>query len=202
MKIETNSDPIILRQELINIIEIANLLPSAYDKESSFMFDPWKLSDEELDKLFGTLDESGEIDEEGLLAKISIIAEILPVALEVADSLPEVQQLLAPAGVDLRVLYDSDYSDKARLIDWKEELPLIFAVLGEAMDLGNPLTEEDMIAFALNIDSEELRDFLVGLGSRKFFQELMPIVINVALNMDAVKQLIHQMSIGLKKCLT
>ncbi|MBR2890764.1 MAG: hypothetical protein IKC22_00005, partial [Bacilli bacterium] len=165
-KIETSTQTIYLREEIITLIKIANILPEAYDKTAAIPIDIWALDDAKQDELFD------------LLKQIKILYEIFPVAIEVAGELEMVQNILEPANQDLEGL---------KAVDWKVDLPYILDAVRAALELGDITSSE---FDPLKLDCDVLREVVSNLGSTKFLHELMPVAINCALHMAVVEPLI------------
>ena len=163
-KIETPTQTIYLREEIITLIQIANILPEAYDPTASIPIDIWALDDQKQDELFD------------LLKQVKVIYEIFPVAFEVAGELDMVKEILEPANQSLEGLVN---------IDWKVDWPLILDAVRAALELG-PIDEIDPLA----LNSEVLREVLGTLGSTAFLRELMPVAINCALHMAVVENFV------------
>ena len=171
-KIETSTQTIYLREEIITVIQIANLLPEAYNKEGVIPIDVWSLDDAKQDEIFR------------LLKEVKVFYEIFPVAIEVAGKLEMVQNILEPANQSLEGL---------ETVDWTVDLPLILDAVRAALELGDFTSAE---FDPLNLDSEVLREVVINLGSTTFLTEVMPIAINCALNMAFVEPLIGKWTGG------
>ena len=163
-KIETPTQTIYLREEIITLIQIANILPEAYDPTASIPIDIWALDDQKQDELFD------------LLKQVKVIYEIFPVVFEVAGELDMVKEILEPANQSLEGLVN---------IDWKVDWPLILDAVRATLELG-PIDEIDPLA----LNSEVLREVLGTLGSTAFLRELMPVAINCALHMAVVENFV------------
>ncbi|HPK59105.1 MAG TPA: hypothetical protein PLF33_06845, partial [Bacilli bacterium] len=164
-KFETSSQTIYLREELITYINVANVALKAYDPETG-SFDIWSLSDADLDILFGYLNDA------------KLISEIIPVGIEYAGTIDTVKDLLAKSNQSL---------DKLIAVDWANDLPKILRAVRAALKLGD-FTSEDFDPF--DLDSDVLREIVSNIGSTAFIKELMPVVINAALKLDFVQDLI------------
>ena len=171
-KIETSTQTIYLREEIITVIQIANLLPEAYKKEGVIPIDVWSLDDAKQDEIFR------------LLKEVKVFYEIFPVAIEVAGKLEMVQNILEPANQTLEGL---------ETVDWTVDLPLILDAVRAALELGDFTSAE---FDPLNLDSEVLREVVINLGSTTFLTEVMPIAINCALNMAFVEPFIGKWTGG------
>ncbi|HHU80487.1 MAG TPA: hypothetical protein GXZ35_04040, partial [Acholeplasmataceae bacterium] len=158
-KIETKNSNIYLRQELERFVDIAN----AVSKDFEDGIDIWKLGEE----AFATLEEQ--------LPKSVLIQELLPVAIEIALDQDIIKGPVSKSNIDTSGLFE---------IDWEQDLPKIIRAAKHALELGNP-TDEDFNF--LDLDSDVLNKIVSELGSTEFITKVMPIAVNVALNLDAVK---------------
>ncbi len=167
-KIETSTQTIYLHEEIITLIQIANILPEAYNKDKVIPIDIWALDDAKQDQIFD------------LLKQVKLLYEIMPVAIEFAGTLDMVQDILKPADQSLDALLS---------VDWKVDLPLILDAVRAALELGD-FTSSDFDVF--NLNSDVLREVVSNLGSTTFLKELMPIVINCALHMTVVENFVGE----------
>ena len=167
LKIETSTQTIYVREEVIKIIQIANLLPEAYDPDKAIPIDIWSLSDVKQDRIIE------------LLKEFKLFAEIMPVAIEFAGTLDVVKDFLGDSGQTLDSLSD---------IDWSSDLNYILDAVRHAIELGD-ITEEFDI---MKLNCDVLRDVVSNIGKTEFIAKLMPIVINAALHLEMTQSFIGE----------
>ena len=167
LKIETSTQTIYVREEIIKLVQIANILPEAYNPDKSIPIDIWALSDVKQDQIFE------------LLKDFKLLYEIMPVAIEFAGSLDMAKDLLEPSGQSLAPL---------STVDWTHDLPLILDAVREALELGDITVNFD----PLKLDSDVLRVVVANIGATDFIAKLMPIVINAALHLQFVEGIIGE----------
>ena len=163
LKIETSTQTIYVREELIKLVQIANILQESYDPDKKIPFDVWSLSDVKQDKIFE------------LLGDFKLFAEIMPVAIEFASTLDLVKDLFKDTNLDF-----NEEMAKLATIDWSHDLPYIFKAVRHALELGDITEGFD----PLKLNSDVLRDVVKNLGATEFIAKLMPVVINVALYLE------------------
>ena len=167
LKIETSTQTIYVREEVIKIIQIANLLPEAYDPDKAIPIDIWSLSDVKQDRIIE------------LLKEFKLFAEIMPIAIEFAGTLDVVKDFLGDSGQTLDSLSD---------IDWSSDLNYILDAVRHAIELGD-ITEEFDI---MKLNCDVLRDVVSNIGKTEFIAKLMPIVINAALHLEMTQSFIGE----------
>ena len=167
LKIETSTQTIYVREELIKLVQIANLLPEAYDPNKAIPIDIWSLSDVKQDRIIE------------LLKDFKLFAEIMPVAIEFACTLDMVDDLLKDSGQTLDSLKD---------VDWSSDLNYILDAVRHVIELGDITEEFD----PLKLNSDVLREVVSNIGKTEFIAKLMPIVINVALHLEMTEGFIGE----------
>ena len=167
LKIETSTQTIYVREEIIKLVQIANILPEAYAPDKAIPIDVWSLSDVKQDRIFE------------ILKDFKLLYEIMPVAIEFAGTLDMVKDLLEPSGQTLDGLSD---------VDWSHDLPLILDAVREALELGDITVNFD----PLKLNSDVLRVVVANIGATDFIAKLMPIVINAALYLPFVENVIGE----------
>ncbi len=167
--IETGTQKLVIREEVVTLIEALNLVAPTYDPTCPIPLDIWELDSGELDDLFD------------LLAKSKLFVELLPVAVEYVGVMPEVKELLKAADAEDAFIKLADE------VDWAEEFPKVLTILRSAIDVAD-LNDPDLTL--MNLDSDALRSFIEVVSATKFFDVFMPAVINYALSMPAVKDFV------------
>ena len=162
LKIETSTQTIYVREELIKLVQIANILPEAYAPDKAIPIDIWSLSDVKQDRIFE------------ILKDFKLFYEIMPAAIEFAGNLKMVKDLLEPSGQTL---------DSLATVDWSRDLPLILDAVRIALELGDITQNFD----PLKLNSDVLRDVVANIGATDFITKLMPVVINSALYLEMTK---------------
>ena len=164
------NDTIVLPEEIITYINVLNALAPAYQNGT---FDIWAYAESHPEEVAYAFE---------LLKSAKLLVEIIPVGIEFAGNLPEVQDLLNEAGLN-----DEEVIKALADVDWRHDWETIIDALHYALDLGN-FTEADFNF--LTLEAESLKNVLSTLGSAHFLKEVMPVVINIALSLDMVKDLI------------
>ena len=163
--LKTETQTINLREDIITLIKVANILPPAYVKDADIPINIWLLDDVKQDELFD------------LLKQVKLLSELMPVGIEYAGTIPDFKELLNKSGQTLDGLIN---------VDWKKDLPIILDAVREALELGNLFEDFD----PLQMESEVLRKVCENLGSTEFITELMPVLINCALYTSVVEQFV------------
>lgn len=163
-QVETSEGVVYLREELVKLIDIVNIVLPTYDQSKKIPFDIWKLNDEELDALFDALAES------------KLVQSAIPVALEYAGQMDNIQVMLQEAG-----LYN--LNGFVQDVDWDKDLVPLLQTVKKALKVVN-LNEELNI---MDLNSDVLRDLINTIGVTSFFQKLMPIVVDIALSLTIVE---------------
>ena len=163
-RVETEDGVIYVREELVKLIDIVDIVAPTYDATKPIPFDIWSLSNEELDALFDAL------------ASSELVQSIIPVAFEYAGQMDAIQAWLREAGL-------MNLNEFVKTVDWENDLVPLLQTVKKALQVVNLNEELDV----LNLNSETLRDLINTLGVTTFFQELMPIVVDIALSLAVVE---------------
>ena len=170
------NDTIVLPEEIITYINVLNALAPAYQNGT---FDIWAYAESHPEEVAYAFE---------LLKSTKLVVEIIPVGIEFASNLPQVQDLLNKAGVDKEVLLQ--LAD----INWRQDWETIIDALHYALELGN-FTDADFNF--LTLEAESLKNVLTTIGSAHFLKEVMPVVIEIALSLDMVTDLIGDKDINI-----
>ncbi len=168
--VETENGVVYLRNEIVKLIDIADIVLPTYDKTQKIPFDIWALSEDELDNLLSALKES------------ALFKAVIPVAFEFAGQMDAVKQLIKEAGL-------KNLNEFVKLVDWEKDLNAILDLVKQVLlniNLNKPL---DVMA----LDSEALQQMIITLSDTTFFKELMPIVIDIALSLTVVKDFVGEL---------
>ena len=163
-RVETEEGLIYVREELVKLIDIVDIVAPTYDATKQIPFDIWKLSEEELDALFDAL------------ASSELVQSIIPVAFEYAGQMDAIQAWLREAGL-------MNLNEFVKTVDWENDLVPLLQTVKKALQVVNLNKELDV----LNLNSETLRELINTLGGTTFFQELMPVVVDIALSLAVVE---------------
>ena len=163
-RVETDEGIVYVREELIKLIDIVDIVTPTYDATKGIPFDIWKLSSEELDVLFDTIAES------------KIVQAIIPVAFEYAGQMDAIKAWLKEAGL-------MNLNEFVKAVDWEQDLVPLLQTVKKALQVVNFNEPLDV----LNLNSDILKDLISTLGDTTFFQELMPIVVDIALSLAVVE---------------
>ena len=163
-RVETEEGLIYVREELVKLIDIVDIVAPTYDATKPIPFDIWSLSEEELDALFDAL------------AVSELVKSIIPVAFEYAGQMDAIQVWLREAGL-------MNLNGFVKTVDWENDLVPLLQTVKKALQVVNLNEELDV----LNLNSDTLRDLINTLGGTTFFQELMPVVVDIALSLAIVE---------------
>ena len=169
LTIESHGQTIVLPEEISNYIEAFNALAPAYQNGK---FDIWTYAETNPEQVQYAFD---------LLKDSKLIVELIPVGIEYAGTIDMVREYLESAGYDA-----AETIEMLASIDWHQDWSLILDAVHAAIGLGD-FTSEEFNVLAMN--SAALKEVLTHIGSARFINELMPIVIGVAMNLDAVKEI-------------
>ena len=162
LTIESHGQTIVLPEEISNYIEAFNALAPAYQNGK---FDIWTYAETNPEQVQYAFD---------LLKDSKLIVELIPVGIEYAGTIDMVREYLESAG------YDADETiEMLASIDWHQDWSLILDAVHAAIGLGD-FTSEEFNVLAMN--SAALKEVLTHIGSARFINELMPIVIGIAMN--------------------
>ena len=116
------------------------------------------------------------------LKESKLVAKLMPVIIEYAAEMESVNDILGDEKVAFLDL---------RYIDWKGDIDLVLDAVIEAYDLGLfPISDINV----LTLDAEELRDVVELLGQTELMNEAYPLIVKVALNLEALQNLIGDIS--------
>lgn len=163
-RVETEEGVLYVRDELVKLIDIVDIVAPTYDASKPIPFDIWNLSSEELDVLFDALAES------------ELVKAIVPVAFEFAGQMEAIKVWLKEAGL-------LNLNEFVKTVDWEQDLVPLLQTVKKALQVVNLNEEFDLLA----LNSETLKDLINTLGVTTFFQELMPVVVDIALSLAVVE---------------
>lgn len=163
-KVETEDGVVYVRDELVKLIDIVDIVAPTYDATKQIPFDIWKLNEEELDALFD------------ILATSELVQSIIPVAFEYAGQMDAIQAWIKEAGL-------MNLNEFVKTVDWENDLVPLLQTVKKALQVVNLNEKLDV----LNLNSETLKDLINTLGGTTFFQELMPVVVDIALSLAVVE---------------
>ena len=163
-RVETSGEVVYLREELIRLIDIVDIVLPTYNQNKKIPFDIWSLSDEELDALFDALAES------------KLVQSAIPVALEYAGQMDNIQAMLKEAGL-------KNLNSFVQEVDWEKDLVPLLQTVKKALSVVNLNESLDI----MNLNSDILRDLINTIGITTFFQNLMPIVVDIALSLTIIE---------------
>lgn len=162
-KISTDTQTIYLREELITFIHAIN------DLEGDVNY-----KDLDQTKLEAALDE---------LKDSKLLPEIVPVAIEYAYEMDNVNELLTNAGQEALFL-------QLRYVNWDKDIETL-------LDAVKVIYQLDLFAEDFNfltLDVAKVREIVETLGKTEFLPKALPIATQVALKIDAVKNLVQDSS--------
>lgn len=171
-QVKTEAEVVYLRTELNKLIEIVNIVLPTYDSSKKIPFDVWALEEAELDMLIDTLSQS------------KLVQSAIPVAFEYVGQMDSIQKMLREAGV-------YNLNEFVQKVDWENDTVVLLQIFKKALKVVNPNEKLDL----MNLDSEVLKDVINTLGDTTFFNEVMPIVVNVALSLAVVEDFVGDVDI-------
>lgn len=155
--------------------------------EKIYLSDEIKVFIEAANALEGNVDFTSMSKEEfaavlNALKDSKLIAKLMPVIIEYAAEMDSIKELLGDENVAFLDL---------RYIDWKHDIDLVLDAVIEAYDLGLfPISELNV----LTLNAEELRDVVEILGQAELMNEAYPLIVKVALKLEALQKLIGDIS--------
>ena len=155
--------------------------------EKIYLSDEIKVFIEAANALEGNVDFTSMSKEEfaavlNALKDSKLIAKLMPVIIEYAAEMDSIKELLGDENVAFLDL---------RYIDWKHDIDLVLDAVVEAYDLGLfPISELNV----LTLNAEELRDVVEILGQAELMNEAYPLIVKVALKLEALQKLIGDIS--------
>ena len=151
--------------------------------EKLYLTDEIKVFIEAVNTLEGNVDFTSMSKEEfaavlNALKDSKLIAKLMPVLIEYATEIDSVKDILGEEKVAFLDL---------RYIDWEGDIDLVLDAIIEAYDLGLfPIKDLNV----LTLDAEELRDVVEVLGQTELMNEAYPLIVKVALKLEALKNLV------------
>ena len=175
LTIKMDGEKISLPKEVITYIKVVNYFAPMLENGEYEIYDYAINHPTEMDEAFA------------ILKKSKLIPAIVPVGIEYASTMDSVKTQLADAGFTEEEINDifSTLID----INWREDWELLCDILRDGITVTDFFAEKiDILAF----NSEPLRKVLTNLGATHLLNEIMPIAIKFALNMEQVKKLIGE----------
>lgn len=175
LTIKMDGEKISLPKEVITYIKVVNYFAPMLENGEYAIYDYAINHPTEMDEAFAILKES------------KLIPAIVPVGIEYASTMDSVKTQLLDAGFTEEEI--SDIFGTLVDIDWREDWELLCDILRYGITVTDFFAEKiDILAF----NSEPLRKVLSSLGATHFLNEIMPIAIKFALNMEQIKKFIGE----------
>lgn len=165
LKMETKNQTIYLSEEITTFIKAVNHLEGNVDFT--------KMNRDQFRNVLENLKHS------------KMVAEVMPIVIEYAYELDNIQNILVESGTTSAFL-------DLRYVNWKDDVSFVLDAIKETYDLNLfPLKDFNY----LTMNTKELNDVLSLLGETEFIAEGLPTGLKILLNLDVIKNQIGKINI-------